>query len=363
MNDPSGVLVRARALTGFVELVEAHGGGARELLAGAGIDSAILGTPEAALPLDRVAVVLDDAARSLAMPDFGLRLAARQDVSVMGAVGLIARSAANVGEALRGVSRNMRYHTPGARLTMIGDERPGYTQMRYDMLLGPGIPRRQAVELSYAVALGFLRLVTGADTSDWVVGFRHVEGLSPARYRKALGCRVLLGQDVDKLVFPTRLLAAQIDSGSVELQRAAERFVSSVMRRYPLDIAQQVEALIRRQLAAGGCSIELVAKQMRLHKRTLQRRLEEQRLYFEDMIDRLRRERAAELLPHAAIPLSQVGELLGYSEQSSFNRACRRWFGRTPMSVRRQMQRSGRPAMVPSRPRAGRAVRRASRAR
>jgi hypothetical protein len=157
------------------------------------------------------------------MPDFGLRLAARQDVSVMGAVGLIARSAANVGDALRGVSRNMRYHTPGARLTMIDDERPGYVQMRYDMLLGPGIPRRQAVELSYAVALGFLRLVTGADTSDWVVGFRHAAGLSPACYRKALGCRVLLGQDVDKLVFPTGLLASQIDSGSVELQRAASR--------------------------------------------------------------------------------------------------------------------------------------------
>jgi AraC-like DNA-binding protein len=106
------------------------------------------------------------------------------------------------------------------------------------------------------------------------------------------------------------------------------------MRRYPLDVQQQVEALIERQLAGGRCTIGLVARQMGLHTRTLQRRLDQQGSRFEEIIDRLRRERASELLPHSVVPLSQVGELLGYSEQSSFIRACRRWFGRTPQALR-----------------------------
>ena len=346
MRTASQVLIRARALTGFSDLVAERGGDARALLSRAGIAAGVLEKPDATLPLERVAILVDGAAKSLRAPDFGLRLAMRQDISVLGAVALIALHAATVDEALRGIARNLPYHTPGATLQLVDDARAGHTQLRYELNLAPGVPRRQVVELSYAVAIAFLRLVTGQRGANWRVGFKHAKGLKPARYRKALGCPVQLGGDVDKLVFPTRLLDAPIDSGSAELQREAERFVSNVTRRFPLDVGQQVEALIERQLAAGGCNIALVASQMGLHKRTLQRRLEAQGLHFEDIIDRLRYARANELLPHEAIPLTQVGELLGYSEQSSFNRACRRWFGRTPQAVRLQFQRTGHRAGI-----------------
>jgi AraC-like DNA-binding protein len=335
------VLIRARALTGFAELVAAHGGDADALLRHARIAPGILRQPDATLPLERVAVLIDDAATSLAIADFGIQLAARQDISVLGAVALIARYAPTVGEAVRGIARYLPYHTPGARLDLVADSDPHYTQFRYALSLPPGVPRRHVVELSYAVAIGFLRLVIGESGRQWRIGFAHTEGLTPARYRKAFGCTVRLGEDADKLAFPVRLLAAPIDPGSEALRREAERFVGNVMRRFPLDVGHQVEAMIDRQLATGGCSIALVARQMGLHKRTLQRRLDAQGLRFEEVIDRLRRDRAAELLPHAAIPLAQVGELLGYSEQSSFVRACRRWFGRTPLAMRGELQRAG----------------------
>lgn len=353
MLEQRQVLIRARALTGFQELVARYGGDANALMVGAGLAPASLDRPESTLPLDHLAALLDDAATTLGVPDFGIRLAGWQDVSVLGAVALIARHAATVGDALRGIARNLAYHTPGGRLQLV-DAAHGRSELRYELLLGPGVPRRQAVELSYAVAIQFLRLVTGNAGRDWHVGFRHAGGLTAARYRRALGCRVTVREASDKLVFPTRLLTTSVDSGNVELQQAAERFVANVMRRSPLDIAQQVEALVARQLAAGGCGIRLVAVQLGMHPRTLQRRLAAQRLVFEDIVDRLRRERAGELLPHAAIPLAQVGELLGYSEQSSFVRACRRWFGRTPQAERLRSQRLGieRPAPTVYRPRA-----------
>jgi hypothetical protein len=58
----------------------------------------------------------------------------------------------------------------------------------------------------------------------------------------------------------------------------------------------------------------------------------------QQIIDLVRRKRADELLPHSAIPLSEVCHLLGYSGQSSFNRACRRWYGRTPLTARRRLR-------------------------
>src|SRR5439155_13686002 len=124
------------------------------------------------------------------------------------------------------------------------DGRPGYTQLRYEMDYDPGVPRRQVIELSIAIAHDFLRLVTADSGKDWHVGFMHREELSLVRYRKFFGCSVAFAEDIDGVAFPTRLLAVTIDAGSQQLQMAAERYVSNLIRRFPLDIGQQVEALV-----------------------------------------------------------------------------------------------------------------------
>lgn len=341
-------LVRARALSGFVELAESLGADAGALLARARIDPALLAVPDATLQLDRVAGLLADAATTLATPDFGLRLSKYQDISVLGSMALIARHADCVGTALRGVSRNFAYHVSAVRLELIESATSDRAHLVYATDLAPDVPVRQLMELSIAVAHAFLRLVTGDSGEDWQIGFRHRVGLTQTRYRTFFGCPVGLGADADELVFPKRLLKVAIDPGTAELRVAAERFVGNLIRRFPLDIGQQVEALIERQLAFGGCGIERIAAQLGMHKRTLQRRLAEHRLVFEDLIDRQRRTRAAQLLPHAAIPLSEVCELLGYTEQSSLNRACRRWYGDTPQTTRARMQR-GLPKAVRTR--------------
>jgi len=332
------VLVRARALTGFALLVRAQGGNPAALLRHAGLTPRVLDQPDATLPLEAMTRLFERSARSLDLPDFGLRLSRYQDISVLGAIALLARHAATVGDALRGISRNFSYHTASARLQLQDDERPGYTQLRYETDHDPRVPRRQVLELSIAVAHGFLLLMTGDAGKDWQVSFMHGAGLPLARYRKFFGCPVGFAAEADMIAFPARLLAVPIDAGNPRLQAAAERYVSNLIQRFPLDIGQQVEALVERQLAVGGSGIDRIATQLGMHRRTLQRRLEAQSLRFEEIIDFVRRKRADQLLPHSAIPLSEVSHLLGYSEQSSFNRACRRWYGRTPLAARQRLR-------------------------
>ncbi|NRR31086.1 helix-turn-helix domain-containing protein [Oxalobacteraceae bacterium] len=64
---------------------------------------------------------------------------------------------------------------------------------------------------------------------------------------------------------------------------------------------------------------------------------------------RVRRRRAEKFLSHPAIPLAQVASLLGYTEQSSFIRGCKRWFATTP-----QVYRDRRDAAHPTEIRAAR---------
>ncbi len=305
------------------------------MLAWAGLDPQVLSTPDTTVSFAQAAALLDHGAEVLNLPDFGLRLAAYQDISVLGPVALIAQHAANVREAVDGIARHLPYHTPGARLSLHVDAADGSAELRYELRGDDAAPSRQVVELAYVIACKFLRLVTQDEGAGWQVSFRHSPGLSLTRYRKAFGCVVTFDQPHDALSFPSRLLDVAIDPANAELRRNAERYVSYVMRRFPLDIGSQTAALAERQLGVGSCSLALIARELGLHERTLQRRLSEQGLHFEEIVDRLRRERASEYLPYSAIPLAQVAALVGYSDQTAFIRACRRWFGESPRTLRR----------------------------
>ncbi len=331
---PGSVLVRARGLTGFAELVTQHGGDYKALMHDVGIPYAMLDSPEATLEHQKMVTLFERAAATLSMNDFGLRLANLQGIDILGPVALMARHAATVGDAIAAVRRHLPYHSPGADIRLEKSARGTRVCYRYELHLPSQIPRRQNTELAYSIAVKSLRLMSSADPSNWLIHFAHRDGLSPARYRRHLGCEVRLAQEFDALFFPAELLDARIDSADPILARTAASFVSDVIRRFPLDIGLQVEALIVRQLASGRCTLALVAQQLGLPERTLQRRLQGVGQRFEDMVDRVRRDRASEYLLRTAMPLRQVSTLLGYTEQSTFIRACRRWFADSPLALR-----------------------------
>lgn len=69
--------------------------------------------------------------------------------------------------------------------------------------------------------------------------------------------------------------------------------------------------------------------------RTLQRRLSEHGVLFNDVLDTMRFGVAKSYLAEKDIAGTEVAYLLGFAEQSSFNRAFKRWCGQTPTEFRR----------------------------
>lgn len=333
---PPTSLIRARILSGFDSLTSSLGGDPVALLQRVGLSTKELENPEDCIELEKVVRLLDITATSLDLADFGLRLGQQKDITVLGVVALIAQYSATVGEALAGVGRHLPYHSPDASLLVAADPlRPGYMLISYQISLDEDWPRRQAIELSYSIMLGFLQLLTGETGSDWYLQFRHAPGCSAVCYRNYLVEHITFGQAEDALSIPQRLLDIPIDTRDSRLREAAERFLRNLLRRFPLDVTRQVETLVERQLASGGGNLQRVAEQLGLHPRTLQRRLAGQGSYFEDVVDRVRQQRAHTLLLDTALPLAEIASVLGYTEQSSLNRSCSRWFGMSPNSYRK----------------------------
>ena len=332
----SPALIRVRALSGFESLVSSLGGDPVALLKNVGLSPGDLENPEHCIALEKVARLVENTALTLAIPDFGLRLAAQQDISVLGAVALIAQYSATVGEALTGIARHLPYHTPDAALSVEEDPGlPGYIRICYRLSLQDDWPRRQTIELSYSIMRNFLLLLTGNQGADWHLSFRHSAGCSADVYQSHAFGNAQFSQQEDALSIPAHLLSIAIGANDNLVREAAERFLRNLVRRFPLDVTRQVETLVERQLASGGSSLQRIAEQLGLHERTLQRRLHEQGSYFEDIVDRLRQQRARTLLLDTALPLAEIASVLGYSEQSSLNRSCSRWFGQSPKALRK----------------------------
>jgi len=97
--------------------------------------------------------------------------------------------------------------------------------------------------------------------------------------------------------------------------------------------------MIIRRLPDGEPRRDEIADELCMSERTLQRRLEEEGTSFIQLMDDTRRELAGQYLGRLQLSLAQAAYLLGFADQSSFFRACRRWFDLSPGQYRSQLHR------------------------
>ena len=69
--------------------------------------------------------------------------------------------------------------------------------------------------------------------------------------------------------------------------------------------------------------------------RTLIRKLKQEGVSFQQILDEVRMERAAWYLRETPYPIEEIAERLGYADTTNFSRTCRRWFGAKPGEIRR----------------------------
>jgi AraC-like DNA-binding protein len=98
---------------------------------------------------------------------------------------------------------------------------------------------------------------------------------------------------------------------------------------------EQLRREIARLLVKGEGSIEHVARATGTSVRTLQRRLKNAGVNYNDLQNDVRKTLALNLLENETLALSEIAFSLGYSEVSAFNHAFRRWVGQSPGDYRR----------------------------
>lgn len=81
---------------------------------------------------------------------------------------------------------------------------------------------------------------------------------------------------------------------------------------------------------------QALAHSLNLSERSLYRQLKEEGTSLQALKDEVRQEQAQQLLLRSTLPMKQIAATLGFSNDKSFARAFRRWFGAMPSQYRRQ---------------------------
>ncbi len=155
-------------------------------------------------------------------------------------------------------------------------------------------------------------------------------------YQRIFGGNIYFDAPVTKLVAPQSLLDLPItlsDPATNSLLLAqVEKKLQFINQP---DFLQELREYLIVSLPYDEVSITEVAAAFNVSPRTLQNRLAELGYGYRTLLEQVREERAKHYLSQTDLSLNEIADLLGYSEQSPFQNAFRRWTGESPGSFRK----------------------------
>jgi AraC-like DNA-binding protein len=341
--------IRSAALRGLQELVEELGGDAQRLAADAGLPTSALQSDDVPIADRSAASVLELAAAHLKCPDFGLRLAARQDMTVLGPQAVAMQSARTVGEALACMSRFFFMHALSLELTVIPD--PRGRRGRSAVIYGPVSSRApQVADLGVGFVHRLITYLCDGSYGLFEVELPYRDHIGGGRHQAYFGAPVLFGRPSERamLTTPRSLLSRPIANANDRVHAQAMAFLERQMNRQQLvstrnPFTSRVASMAAEALETQLMTIETVSALLAMHPRTLQRHLRDERTNFAHVVDDVRRRKAHELLTTTDLSVGQISRLVGFTEQSALSHAGRRWWNKSPRQVRLDSQRAGSP--------------------
>lgn len=266
-------------------------------------------------------------------PEFPLRYAQALQPDDLGALGLAFKTAPTVEAALE---RLVRY------VVVLSDtlayEFTDVAEGRSFELVGRPHHRRGvalANECALAAVTSILRRITGTRVTPSMVEFRHHAPADGEHHRSYFGCPVRFDSYSNSLRLSEAQLARRTLLGDDGLSTyLLARLDDLTTHKVGRSIVDDVRAAVADALPDGQPSKTQVARRLGVSERTLHRHLADHHETFQAIATRARRDAAESLLTTSHHSIVEIAFLTGFSDQTAFSRAFKRWTGTTPAAFR-----------------------------
>ena len=327
------------ALRQYVRYADAKGIAVDPLFEKAGLKPEILDSDEGRIDGEQLQAFIHLLAEHTGNPVLGLETGDYVQPGSYSVLGYITMSCATLGEAVTRIApyEKLVGDMGTTRLKMKGDSATLIWTCNFtDPVVWP-----QVVDNVFASWINYARWL--ADSTDATPLEVRLRRPSPGpEHEKAYAlrwqCPVQFDAEEDSVTFAHALLATRLRQPDPLLRKTLEAHALSQLALLDTDtdLTSKVKQSIQKQLADGITRQDMVAEDLGMTSRTLQRKLSQEGVSYQKLLDEVRQQMAEDYLRNTDMSIPDIALRLGYSETTSFHRKFKAATGKTPGDFRRQ---------------------------
>ena len=187
-------------------------------------------------------------------------------------------------------------------------------------------PPKEGIDCGMTALLTLCDIVAGKEIRPLRVKLTCPPTVHPDAYREALRAPIEFNAEIGGFYFDKATLEEPLPGGTPDIAKATDKIAEQYIETLdPHKVASQVRRLLVSLLPSGKTDQNIVASRLNRSASTLQRQLQAEGLSYRNVLESTRRSLAEEYLHDNKHSHAQIAYLLGFSDQSNFSRAFKRW--------------------------------------
>ena len=164
------------------------------------------------------------------------------------------------------------------------------------------------------------------------IHFRHKPAAEVAEYERILKTKVLFEQEHNQAIFPLAILESPIYNPNPRIAELLKVELHQLLHEVENkdSMTLRLWRYFQKQNKSFTADIESIAQELNITPRTLQRRLQQEGTNFQDEFSFFRTQQAKKLLYSKQLTICEIAFQMGFSDNSAFHKAFKRWTGLTP---------------------------------
>src|SRR5262245_28815451 len=297
------------------------------LLADRGLSRRDLNDPDRRIACDVMGSLIARAQQKRFTPNLGLPMPLARQLGAYPLLDYLVLTSDTVGDALAQLARYLRITASPVSVEVRNDDDPVRVEIETLSAFG--------YEFEAALIVLHFREETGGAFGAAGISFQHQPDDVTA-FEQALGCPVRSGASWNGVAIEPSTCRLPMRRRDPILRKFLESQADAILANTPAraGVAVDVRRALASRAASGATRMSAIARQLGMSERTLHRRLADDGVTYQEVLEEMRKAAAGRYLDESTLAIGEIAYLLGYSEPAAFHRAFKRWYATTPEHFR-----------------------------
>jgi len=331
---PSTGAARISTVWQLPKVMQEFGMDLGEVLEAAGVRKDIFDDRENLIPYPAFGRLLLECEKRTNCEHLVLLISQHTRLADLGLAGQVALCAESAGEGLQRFVDHFNLHSSATSVSLITSGQ--FARLVYAIAAHGMTSTRQLQLGAMVVGYNILQDLFGRAWRPTVITIASRAPANPRPAQKFFRAPLRFDSDESALVFEKRWLDQQLPPVDPLVRQQVESAAWAQRAAILSDLPATVRRILRKQLIIGDCSMNQVAAMLGIHRRTLDRHMQEHGVQYGELVESVTADVACQLLRDTELQVQHIAEALHFSSAANFATAFRRWAGMTPSEYRRQ---------------------------